>query len=634
VALKPAEELTAAETEFLLRNLLMPSPPPTIARFPRYAEFCQAWAAADSNPQRVLRLFPAPALRDLQVLSQLAWFDEDYLTGDAEVADLVRHGRDYTAEDQAFIGRKQAEILGRVIPAYRKFAAAGQIEISTTPFYHPILPLLCDTNVAGVSHPYVPLPTRFRYPQDARMQLDRAREFCAERFGAAPVGLWPSEGSVSDEALAIAADAGFRWAGTDNGVLSRTLERAAGVEEAYRPYRWRRDGREIALVFRDHYLSDLIGFVYQRVGAAEAARDFLDRIRENCRGILASGRDAFVPIILDGENAWEYYEANGRPFLRELYARMTEDPEIEALTMSEGLERVEPEPLDRIFPGSWIGANFDIWIGAEEDNRAWEYLLRARHTYDQATDVPEEARRLAFEELLIAEGSDWCWWYGPEHHSAFRAEFDELYRAHLANVYRALGLAPPEELSRPILQQAIEALHTPPAAPIRPTIDGEVTSYFEWIGAGVYRVDRRSGAMHGKRFLIQELFYGSDGRNLYLRIDFDAAAAEALAGIEAHLTLRPAAEPVRESYLSLAFGGDGVRTREVRLAEAGAAATAVEAAFRKVLEARLSLRALAVARGQSLQLQVSLWKDGLPVDAAPSDGWLEVSTAEPTDWPI
>jgi hypothetical protein len=233
---------------------------------------------------------------------------------------------------------------------------------------------------------------------------------------------------------------------------------------------------------------------------------------------------------------------------------------------------------------------------------------------------------------MIAEGSDWCWWYGPEHHSAFRAEFDELYRLHLANVYRALGLAPPEELSRPILKQAVKALHTPPAGPIRAVIDGEVTSYFEWLGAGVYRVDRRSGAMHGKRFLIQELFYGSDGQNLYLRIDFDAGAS--LANLDAHLTLRPVSEASRESYLALGFSDSGVEARQVRLADARSGASAVEAAFRKVLEIRLSLRALAVPRGQSLQLQISLWKDGLPVDAAPPEGWLEVSTAEPTDWPI
>jgi alpha-amylase/alpha-mannosidase (GH57 family) len=634
IALKPAETLSPAEQEFMLRSFLMTNPPPSIARFPRYAEFCHAWTAADSNPQRALRLFNPAALRDLQVLSQLAWFDEKVLGGDPEVRELVERGRDFTLDDQTLMARKQAEILGLVMSAYREPCARGQIEISTTPFYHPILPLLCDSNIAGVSHPYVPLPPRFRYPQDARTQLERAREFCIQRLGVAPVGLWPSEGSVSDEALAIASEVGFSWAGTDNGVLSRTLQRTAGVEDTYRPYRWRRDGREITLVFRDHYLSDLIGFVYQRVGAADAARDFLDRIRENCRGILAAGRDAFVPIILDGENAWEYYESNGRPFLRELYGRITADPAIEALTMSEALARVEAQPLGHIFPGSWIGANFDVWIGAEEDNRAWEYLLRARQTYDQASSASPEARQLAFEELLIAEGSDWCWWYGPEHHSAFRAEFDELYRSHLANVYRALGQAPPEELSRPILKHSVRALHTPPTGPIRPVIDGQVTSYFEWLGAGVYRIDRRSGAMHGKRFLIQDFSYGSDGQNLYVRLDFDTSALASLTGTDAHLTLRPASEPSRTSFLSLRFSGGRVEAGEIRLADPRSEESAVEFAFHKVLEIRLSLRALAVSSGQSLGLQISLWKDGLPVDAIPQEGWLDLSTAEPTDWPL
>jgi alpha-amylase/alpha-mannosidase (GH57 family) len=630
IALKPAETLSPEEQEFILRHFLSANPPRMITRFPRYAELCEAWRAADRNPQRAMRLFTAPAYRDLQVLSQLCWFDEEFLAKDPDVHDLVRRGRDYTLDDQLLIARKETELLGRVLPVYERFSARGQIEVSTTPFYHPILPLICDSSIAEVSHPYVPLPPRFRYPQDARTQLERARGFCADRFGAAPAGLWPSEGSVSDEALSIAAETGFRWAATDNGVLSRTLGRDAGVEETYRPYVWRRDGREMSMIFRDHYLSDLIGFVYSRVGWTDAARDFLDRIRDNCRGILAAGRDAFVPIILDGENAWQYYEQNGRLFLRELYRGILADRQIEPLTISEALTRVEARPLDRIFPGSWIGANFDVWIGAEEDNRAWEYLLRARQTYDRVVgDVSADARALAFEELLIAEGSDWCWWYGPEHHSDFRAEFDELFRAHLANVYRALGLTPPDELSRPILKVEVRATQAPPTAPIRPTVDGEVTSYFEWLGAGVYRVDQRSGSMHGKRFLIQELSYGSDGQNLYLRIDFEPSAAASLAGIDAHVTI----ESPAQNYVELRFTNGRIEAREVRLA-GPQHENPLESAFHKVLEIRLSLAALGVATGSTLKLHLSLWKDGLPVDTLPQDGWLEVSTAEPTDWPL
>ncbi|MGH7248941.1 MAG: glycoside hydrolase family 57 protein, partial [Pseudomonadota bacterium] len=343
-----------------------------------------AWQAAGREAARARRFFGAQALRDLQVWSQLAWFDEEFQDNDAEVRALIEKGRNFDVEDQALVGRKERELLGRMLPVYAEAVARGQIEISATPFYHPILPLLCDSSIAAVSHPNVPLPPRFAYPEDARVQLKTSLEYMERAFGRAPAGLWPSEGSVSDQALALAAEAGFRWAATDNGVLARTLDTAASPEITYRPYLWRQDGREMRLLFRDHHLSDLIGFVYARMGAREAAEHFLGQVRDNCRGILAEGRDAVVPVILDGENAWEYFDRNGRPFLRELYRRITEDAGMEALTVSEALERVEARTLDRIFPGSWIDANFDVWIGAEEDNLAWEYLLRARQAYERA----------------------------------------------------------------------------------------------------------------------------------------------------------------------------------------------------------------------------------------------------------
>ena len=287
------------------------------------------------------------------------------------------------------MGQKQLEIVGKVIPMYREMAGSGQIEISTTPYYHPILPLLCDSNIASVSHPGVPLPPPFRYPGDAEKQLVMARHYVEHEFGVAPAGLWPSEGSVSDETFSIAAAAGFRWAASDSGVLGRTLGRSIGVDAIYRPYRWEQNLRQIGVVFRDHFLSDLIGFVYSGMDSAQAARDFLNRIRENCRGILAAGRDALVPIILDGENAWEYYDRNGRPFLRHLYRLISGDAQMSAVTVSEAIAKMEPEPLTHVFPGSWINANFDVWIGAEEDNQAWSQLLRARESYQAAAQVPD-----------------------------------------------------------------------------------------------------------------------------------------------------------------------------------------------------------------------------------------------------
>jgi alpha-amylase/alpha-mannosidase (GH57 family) len=503
VAVIPAEDLTESQRHFMQRYLFQAHVEHMIYRYPRYRELYE-----------VRELRSIRDLRDLQVLSQLAWFDEDVRDRDPELIELVRKGHDYSLADQALMMRKQREALGRVLPVYREFSASGQIEISTTPFYHPILPLICDSDIARWSHPGVTLPRRFQYPQDAREQLCRARSYMKEKLGKAPTGLWPSEGSVSDHALALAAECGFLWAASDNGVLARTLGSHAGVEETYRAYCWRQSGLEMRMLFRDHFLSDLIGFTYQRAAPADAAEHFLAQIRNN-----TGGRESLVPIILDGENAWEWYDHNGRPFLRELYRRISEDPNLEAVTVSEALAKFQSSPLQGIFPASWINANFDIWIGAEEDNLAWELLLDARQAYDETRNVPEDMRRLAYEELLIAEGSDWCWWYGPEHGSDNRPEFDELYREHLSNVYRALGLPPPAALSRPILKAQPGELHDRPSNPIHATVDGEVTSYFEWLGAGRYRPDPRSGAMHGGESPVHEMLYGTDDEKLYVRLD-------------------------------------------------------------------------------------------------------------------
>jgi alpha-amylase/alpha-mannosidase (GH57 family) len=413
LALKPAESLTDDDRAFLLQHSFYSDPQRMIYRYPRYGELFDAWRAQKHSGVRIL--FGAQEFRDLQMWSQLAWFDEEFQAEDPEVREWVTRGRGFTLADQRRMGEKQREIVAKVLPEYQKLAKAGQIEISTTPYYHPILPLVCDSNIASVAHPGVALPPRFRYPQDARRQLALARSYVADQFGATPVGLWPSEGSVSDEVFHIAAELGFEWAATDSGVLNRTLSRAVPVDGLYRPYRWHQREQSLGVIFRDHFLSDLIGFVYSNMDASAAADDFLRRIRENCAGILGSGRDALVPIILDGENAWEYYYQNGRPFLRELYRRIGQDARMQAVTVTEALRLLPPEPIDHIFPGSWINSNFDVWIGAEEDNQAWTQLLRARETFDSAMGVSEEQRRLAFEELLIAEGSDWCWWYGPEH---------------------------------------------------------------------------------------------------------------------------------------------------------------------------------------------------------------------------
>ena len=620
-ALKPAEYLTPEDQAFLLKNSFHANPGRMIYRYPRFGELFNA-SQAQKQTNTARSVFGVQEYRDLQVLSQLTWFDEEWLQSDPVVSALVRKGRDFSLEDQAALGRKQTELLGLVIPAYKKLAASRQIEISTTPYYHPILPLLCDSAIAATAHPNVPLPRRFQYPDDARRQLQMGRDYIQQAFGVAPVGLWPSEGSVSDEVFHIAAETGFRWAATDNGVLDRTLGRGSGVDGTYRPYRWQQGGHAMQVIFRDHVMSDLIGFVYSGMDAREAAHDFLRRIRDNCSGILGAGRDALVPIILDGENAWEYYDRNGRPFFRELYQGILNDREMHAVTVSEAFDLMPSDPLDHIFPGSWINANFDIWIGAEEDNRAWDFLLDARRAYDQRQDgVTEEQRKLAYEELLIAEGSDWCWWYGPEHDSAHREDFDQLFRSHIANVYRALGQQPPADLSQPILRIYVNESHTEPSGPVSPAIDGLVTSYFEWLGAGVYKLGTRSGAMHGKRFLVKDLHYGASDESLFLRVEFLPDTEDLLADLDVRLSVIATGTVQHTATVRIHAGQATVR-------EGGGRITC---AFKQILEIGFP----AVKPGvplESLRFHVSFWHGGLPIESVPAQGWLSVSTTEPAEW--
>ncbi len=283
-------------------------------------------------------------------------------------------------------------------------------------------------------------------------------------------------------------------------------------------------------------------------GASDAAEHLLNNIKRAAAPVLESGRDAVLSIILDGENAWESYEGNGRDFLRRFYDSLQREPQIEPITISEAIARQKPESFGKLrglVPGSWINANFNVWIGAPEDNKAWDYLSQARDFYDDnASRAREEQRKLAYEELLIAEGSDWNWWYGPEHHSANDRDFDELYRKHLSNVYTALGGVPPDHLARPISGVLTRSTFVPQTAYVRPSIDGQVSSYFAWMGAAMFSSDRRGGSMHGKLFVLEAIYAGIDEAHLYARLDFAAQLPEGDTMATLHLALRDGEQAV------------------------------------------------------------------------------------------
>ncbi len=640
LAFQPAEKLTAEDKAELLNRALQVNRENLMRPWPRFVELSE-WAQPMGG-EEAAKTFTPRDWRDLQVLSQLAWMDPLWRKGDPIVARLAAKGTDFTEADKQALGEKELELMRMVLPEYRRAAERGQIEISTTPFYHPILPLLCDTDVARVANQGTPLPGQpFRYPQDAREQLARARRYHERLFGPAPAGLWPSEGSVSDQALSIAAELGFRWFATDEGVLGRTLgigfgRDAAGVpenaERLYSPLRIRLGEREIAGLFRDHYLSDLIGFVYTRMDAGAAAEDLHRRLRAIGERVQI-GRPLIIPIILDGENAWEYYREAGREFLRQFYGRVQGDPDIRALTVSEALAQAGEIPVsDHISPGSWINANFDIWIGHGEDIAAWDRLREARACYaraeeDHAKGIAEASTEAqlaaAYESLLAAEGSDWCWWYGPEHGTANDAEYDALYRKHLTQVYLALGLPAPDELAEPIKRKPERALVAPPAEFLHVRVDGRESSYFEWLGAGLYSADRRGGAMHGRAALLHELHYGFDERFLYIRVDLLSGALASLGDFEFHVTVRA------EDELRIVAAVQHGKLVRYHLERDEACLPAPDerflAAFHHILEVAIGRELVRLGPRRSLSIGVALWQGGLPLDVLPGEGWLTVA---------
>jgi alpha-amylase/alpha-mannosidase (GH57 family) len=546
LSLKPADQLTDADAAFIVRNFFHAQRQRMIDVYPRYAELMARRGSSlgtAAEARAAARRFSVDDVRDLQVWHKLAWIDPEYQERDARVRRLLAKGRDFGEDDKAALREVELEILNRVIPTYRALADRGQVELSTSPFYHPILPLLCDTDVYLRTHPDSRMPRqRFVHPEDAAEQLARAADYHERLFGRRPIGLWPSEGSVSDAMVPIVARTGFRWMATDELILARTLgttftrdrdEHVDQPERLYAPYAVTAGDARVACAFRDHVLSDRIGFVYAGWRPEAAADDFVARLVEAGRRHAAKsgGEDALIPIILDGENAWEHFEGGGRPFLRALYGRLTAHGELRTVTMADACAAPARE-IASIFPGSWIDADFYIWIGHPDDQRAWSQLADARHALDAATGVDTGALARAREEILIAEGSDWFWWYGDDHSSAHDLEFDDLFRRHLRNAYKLLHRPIPDELFVSNITTGAPALQTEPAGFVTPTLDGEETSYFEWLGAGALEVRDTAGAMHQAEHLPSILTlvrFGFDRERLYVRLDARRALVDLLA---------------------------------------------------------------------------------------------------------
>ncbi len=503
-----------------------------IRRYPPYEAILNRRHLALLNPD----YFSTQTYRDLLVWFNLAWTDPNLLESDAFLAGLVQKGEGFTLDEARQLIQLHVELIGKVLPTYRQLAEAGQLELITVPFYHPILPLLVDSRIAQRPSPGLAIPDPpFCAPEDAAEQLRWAVAKHTGILGKSPTGLWPSEGAVAPEILPLVADAGLQWLATDEAILGESLDVYFERDDSglvkrgdllYHPWRLQAGENELAIIFRDHDLSDRVGFVYQHLEGKQAAEDMIVRM-ERIQRSFGQREDALITVILDGENAWEYYEHNGDVFLNELYRRLAQHPHLRTVTPSEHLAQHPPaDAIEQLASGSWIMGDFTTWMGDPQHTVAWSRLRDLREAYGLwlKDEKPDPDRLLAAKRYLFAaEGSDWFWWYSHRNSSDQDALFDELFRDYLRATYEAMDMVPPPELSRPIA-----GMPEQPPAPrrfITPHLVAALDPGIHWSEAEVIRPRASVGTMQRAGGIIQALRYGNDASNLYIRIELAAPIA-------------------------------------------------------------------------------------------------------------
>lgn len=550
VALMEAERLDLEQRRFIVEHFFDGNHRTLVDPHPRYAELY--YQRQEKGHEWCVFNWDNQAFSDLLAWHNLAWIDPLFWD-DPEIEAWLNQDRGFTLSDRQRIYSKQREIMGRIIPQHRKMQESGQLEVTTTPYTHPILPLLADTNAGRVAVPEMTLPQyRFQWTEDIPRHLKKAKQMYVERFGCDPKGLWPSEQSVSPSILPHVAQEGFQWIVSDEAVLGWSLNHffhrdATGTviqpDYLYRPYRLDTPHGDLAIVFRDHRLSDLIGFTYGSMEPKQAASDLIGHLEAIARELKAqqsSGSTTLeqpwlVTIALDGENCWEYYPEDGKPFLEALYSTLSEQHGIQLVTVSEFLDKFPPTetlPASTLHSGSWVDGSFTTWIGDPAKNRAWDLLTQARLVLANHPEATEEANPEAWEALYAAEGSDWFWWFGEGHSSNQDAMFDQLFREHLAALYMALNEPVPPQVRQPVEAHEQRRDHIPQSF-IHPIIDGRGDEQ-DWDKAGRIEIGGARGTMH-QSSPIQRLWYGVDHLNFYLRLDFKSGILPVHDFSEVHL---------------------------------------------------------------------------------------------------
>ncbi len=452
----PVQPTNIEERKKLISDCLRANEEKLVKPFPYFAGLVETARWLLDEPERLVYI-NEQFLIDLVVWYHLVWMAESVRRSDKRIQALMEKGKLFSFHDRRQLMIVIGELIEGVIPRYKKLAELGKVELSVTPYAHPIIPLLLDINSTSEAMPDAPLPEQTVYPggeERAHWHMEKGLKVFESFFGFRPKGCWPSEGAVSTETMSFIAEHGFSWAATGENVLRNSFN-LSEIEHAsiHKPYKL--PGESVPCFYRDDGLSDMIGFNYTTWGADDAVNDFIHHLM-NINEATEGEADRVVSVILDGENAWEYYSYNGYYFLNTLYERLSEHKDIELTTFSESLESgVKPTELPKMMAGSWVYGTFSTWIGEVDKNRGWDLLIEAKQTFDKVvatTKFDDDTLQALSNQLAICEGSDWFWWFGDYNVAESVSDFERLFRLHLSNLYQMLGVEIPQTLSRVVAQ--------------------------------------------------------------------------------------------------------------------------------------------------------------------------------------
>lgn len=436
----------------LIKDCLKANQVRLIDRYPAYQKLARIAESIIEDPT-TLAYFDEQFIADLVVWYHLAWMGETVKRSNPQIKFLLKKQRFFNVHDRTVLVEVIHSLAAEVIPRYRKLAEQGRIEISMTPYAHPISPLLIDFKSTFEAMPDANMPEAKTYPGGIERNLWHIKhglEVFEHFFGFRPKGCWPAEGSVCEQSIYHLNALGFKWYASGETVLRNSLDKTTSFKPLCIHSAYRVKLSRITGFFRDDGLSDRIGFKFANWHADDAVGNMIESIK-NISAACDDNEAPIISVILDGENAWETYPENGYHFLSALYEKLVDHPDIRLTTYSDYLSKQhQPLPLDELVAGSWVYGTFSTWIGMTDKNRAWDMLVEAKQVFDrvmQEGNLSEEEKQLATMQLATCESSDWCWWFGDYNPAESVRSFDEQYRMHLSNLYHYLHEVPPDYLS-------------------------------------------------------------------------------------------------------------------------------------------------------------------------------------------